>query len=396
MDTHSNAQAAPVAAPADTAPERIRPFRIDVPQSDLDDLRHRLTRARWGTGVPGVDGWERGVPVPYLKDLAAYWADGFDWRAAEARLNAFPQYLTEIDGQDIHFAHVRSADPDAVALLLIHDWPGSFVQFTDVIEALSRDFHVVVTSTPGIGFSGPLTSTGWTTGRIAGAFTTLMARLGYGRYGVQGNGGGAWIAGEMGRIDPGHVVGVHLNGLVTFPSDDPADFAGLTEAEQTRLQRLQDFRDDKMGFNAIQSTRPETVGHALHDSPVGQLAWIVEKFKEWTDPANELPEDAVDRDTLLTNVSVYWFTGTAASSAHLYYETAHDPAAWAPKDPGTVPTAVAVALPTDVAIRRYAARDHHVVRWTEFERGGNFLALEQPGLLVEDVRAFFAALARDA
>ncbi|WP_324290239.1 hypothetical protein [Streptomyces antarcticus] len=159
---------------------------------------------------------------------------------------------------------------------------------------------------------------------------------------------------------------------------------------------VQDFRDDKMGFNAIQSTRPETVGHALHDSPVGQLAWIVEKFKEWTDPANELPEDAVDRDTLLTNVSVYWFTGTAASSAHLYYETAHDPAAWAPKDPGTVPTAVAVALPTDVAIRRYAARDHHVVRWTEFERGGNFLALEEPGLLIEDVRAFFAGLARDA
>ncbi|GAA1504481.1 epoxide hydrolase [Streptomyces albidochromogenes] len=397
METRSNASAA-TASPADAARpgEEIRPFRIDVPQADLDDLRHRLTRARWGTGVPGVDGWERGVPVPYLKELAAYWADGFDWRAAEARLNAFPQYLTEIDGQDIHFAHVRSADPDAVALLLIHDWPGSFVQFTDVVEALSRTFHVVVTSTPGVGFSGPLSSTGWNTGRIAGAFTTLMARLGYDRYGVQGNGGGAWIAGEMGRLDPDHVVGVHVNGLVTFPSDDPADFAGLTEAEQTRLRRLQDFRDDKMGFNVIQSTRPETVAHGLHDSPVGQLAWIVEKFKEWTDPANDLPEDAVDRDTLLTNVSVYWFTGTAGSSAHLYYEMAHDPAAWAPKAAGTVPTAVAVALPTDVAIRRFAERDHNVVRWTEFECGGNFLALEQPQLLIDDVNAFFASLDKDA
>ncbi|MCX4825842.1 epoxide hydrolase [Streptomyces sp. NBC_01142] len=395
METNSNAAA--VTAPHTGATpdgDEIRPFRIDIPQAELDDLRYRLTHARWGAGVPGADGWERGVPATYLKDLAAYWADGFDWRKAEARLNEFPQYVTSVDGQDIHFAHVRSTAPDALPLLLIHDWPGSFVQFTDVIEALSQTFHVVVTSTPGIGFSGPLSSTGWNTGRIAGAFTTLMARLGYDRYGVQGNGGGAWIAGEMGRIAPNHVVGVHLNGLVTFPSDDPADFADLTESEQTRLQRLQDFRDNKMGFNIIQSTRPDTVAHGLHDSPVGQLAWIVEKFKEWTDPANELPEDAVDRDTLLTNVSVYWFTATAGSSAHLYYEMAHDPAAWAPKATGTVPTAVAVALPTDVAIRRFAERDHHVVRWTEFEHGGNFLSLEQPTLLVQDVREFFATLIR--
>ncbi|MFD9498864.1 epoxide hydrolase family protein [Streptomyces sp. NPDC060035] len=372
--------------------DAVRPFRVEIPQADIDDLHDRLSRTRWNTGVPGVDGWSRGVPADYLKGLAEYWAEGFDWRKAEARLNEFPQYVTEIDGQDIHFAHVRSDRADATPLLLIHDWPGSFVQFIDVIEPLSRDFHVVVTSTPGIGFSGPLSSPGWNTGRIAAAFTALMARLGYEQYGVQGNGGGAWIAGEMGRIAPGHVVGIHVNGLVTFPSDDPADFAGLTEGEQTRLERLQQFRDDKMGFNAIQSTRPETVAYGLHDSPVGQLAWIVEKFKEWTDTAKELPEDAVDRDRLLTNVSLYWFTGTAGSSAHLYYETAHDPGAWAPKERGTVPTAVVVALPSDVAIRRYAERDHHVVRWTEFERGGNFLSLEQPELLVEDVREFFAGL----
>ncbi|MGW7052242.1 epoxide hydrolase family protein [Streptomyces sp. NPDC054887] len=395
METNSNA-AAVNPSHADAAGAEIRPFRIDISQADLDDLRSRLRQARWGAGVPGVDGWERGVPVAYLKELAAYWADGFDWREAEARLNRFPQYVTEIDGQNIHFAHVRSADPQALPLLLVHDWPGSFVQFADVVEALSRRFHVVVTSTPGVGFSTPLSSTGWNTGRIAGAFTALMARLGYDRYGVQGNGGGAWIAGEMARTAPEHVVGVHVNGLVTFPSEDPADFAGLTEAEQARLQRLQDFRDDKMGFNAIQSTRPETVAHGLHDSPVGQLAWIVEKFKEWTDPANELPEDAVDRDTLLTNVSLYWFTGSAGPSAHLYYEMAHDPAAWAPKAAGTVPTAVAVALPTDVAIRRFAERDHHVVRWTEFERGGNFLSLEQPQLLIDDVVEFFASLPKGA
>ncbi|MGW1992208.1 epoxide hydrolase family protein [Embleya sp. NPDC001921] len=390
MENSSNTAAETVTANADA--DAIRPFRIEIAQAELDDLRDRLTRTRWAADVPGVPDWTRGVPAGYLRGLADYWANGFDWREAEARLNAFPQFVTEVDGQDIHFAHVRSARADAPALLLIHDWPGSFVQFVDVIEPLSRDFHVVVTDTPGVGFSGPLSGPGWTTGRIAGAFTELMARLGYARYGVQGNGGGAWIAAEMGRIAPEKVIGVHVNGLVTFPSEDPADFAGLTESEQSRLARLQEFRDDKMGFNAIQSTRPQTLAYGLHDSPVGQLGWIVEKFKEWTDTASELPEDAVDRDTLLTNVSLYWFTGTAGSSANLYYEMAHDPSAWAPKDRGTVPTAVAVALQQDVAIRRFAERDHNVVRWTEFERGGNFLSLEQPELLIGDVREFFAGL----
>ena len=369
----------------------LRPFRIDIPQAELDDLRERLRRTRWPEEIPG-QGWSRGVPVDYLKDLARYWAGAYDWRKAEARLNEFPQFLTTIDGQDVHFAHVRSENPQATALLLIHDWPGSFVQFVDVIEPLSADFHVVVTDTPGIGFSGPLTSAGWNTGRIAAAFVELMARLGYDRYGVQGNGGGAWIAAEMGRRAPDEIVGIHLNGLITFPSDDPADFAGLTEFEQQRLARLQEFRDDKMGFAQIQSTRPQTLAYGLHDSPAGQLAWIVEKFKEWTDAAAELPEDAVDRDHLLTDVSLYWFTGTAGSSANLYYEMAHDPAAYAPKPRGTVPTAVIATSTTDVAIRRFADRDHSIVRWTEVERGGNFLALEQPNLLIEDVRAFFSDL----
>ena len=374
-----------------SADTRIRTFRIDVPQAELDDLRDRLVRTRWGSDIPGT-GWSRGVPTEYLKALAAYWADGFDWRKAEAELNEFPQFTTLVDGQNLHFLHVRSENPDAVPLLLIHDWPCSFVQFADVIRPLARDFHVVVTSTPGTGFSGPLGEAGWNTGRIAGAFNQLMDRLGYARYGVQGTGGGAWIATETGRQAADRVVGVHVNGLVTFPSGDPAEFEGLTEAEQGRLARLEEFREDRMGFNAIQSTRPHTLAHGLHDSPVGQAAWIAEKFKEWTDPAAELPEDAVGLDRLLTNISVYWFTGTAGSSANLYYEAGHDPSAWAPKPRGTVPTGVAVALGTDIAIRRFAERDHHVTHWSELERGGNFLALEQPEAFVADVRAFFGTL----
>ncbi|GGX76852.1 epoxide hydrolase family protein [Streptomyces fructofermentans] len=372
-------------------PAQIRPFRIEVPQADLDDLRDRLRRTRWGAEVPGT-GWSRGVPVGYLKELAAYWADGYDWRAAEAGLNEFPQFIADIDGQNIHFLHLRSENPDATPLLLIHDWPASIVEYVDVIRPLAKDFHVVVASTPGVGFSGQLAAAGWNNGRIAAAYNELMSLLEYGRYGLQGTGGGAWIATEMGRQAPDRVIGIHVNGFIVFPSDDPADFEGLTEAEQGRLARLQNFRDDMMGFNVLQSTRPHTVAHALHDSPVGQLAWIVEKFKEWTDAESDLPEDAVGRDHLLTNVSLYWFTATAGSSANLYYEAAHDPAAWAPKERGTVPTGVAVALTTDIAVRRFAEREHTITHWSELERGGNFLPLEQPELFVDDVNAFFRAL----
>ncbi|GAA2378707.1 epoxide hydrolase family protein [Nonomuraea africana] len=369
----------------------IRPFRIEIPQADVDDLRDRLRRTRWGSEIPG-QGWSRGVPVDYLRQLATYWAEEFDWRKQEARLNDLAQFTTEIDGQTIHFAHVRSANPDAVPLLLLHDWPASFVVFAKVIEELSKDFHVVAADVPGVGLSGPLTSAGWTTSKIASAFVELMARLGYDRYGVQGQGGGAWDAVEMGRQAPEHVIGTHVNGYVTFPSGDPAEFEGLTEAEQERLARLQDFRDDKMGFNIIQSTRPQTLAYGLHDSPVGQLAWIVEKFKEWTDPTAELPEDAVDRDLLLANVSLYWFAGTAGSSANLYYENAHDPSAWGPKERSSVPMGVALAKHVDITVRRFAERDAPVTHWTELERGGNFLPLEQPALFIDDVRRFFASL----
>ena len=363
----------------------IREFRIDIPQADVDDLRHRLSRTRWGAEVPG-QGWRRGVPVDYLRDLAEYWEREFDWRAAEARLNELPQFRTEIDGQTIHFAHVRSANPAALPLLISHDWPGSFALYLPVVEALREHFHLVLVSNPGMVFSGPLSSAGWSAARSAAAFNELMSRLGYDRYGVQGTGGGAGIAVEMGRQAPKSVIGVHVNGHITFPSGDPGDFDGLTEAEQERLRRLQEFRDDKMGFNAIQSTRPQTLAFGLTDSPAGQLAWIAEKFVEWTDPSVPF-----DRDLLLTNVSLYWFTATAGSSANVYWEVAHDPSAWAPKEKSQVPLGVALGV-TDITVRRFAERDTPVTHWTELPAGGNFLSAEQPEMFANDVRAFFAEL----
>jgi pimeloyl-ACP methyl ester carboxylesterase len=309
-----------------------------------------------------------------------------------------PQFTTAIDGQNLHFLHVRSPEADATPLMLIHGWPGSIVEFLDVIAPLTEPrahdgdaadaFHLVIPSLPGHGFSGPLNEPGWTDGRVARALTELMARLGYDRYGVQGGDVGAFIAPEMGRLDPDHVVGVHVNALVTFPTGDPADMADLTEAEHRRLALHKHFRDDQMGYMQIQGTRPQTVAYALTDSPVGQLAWIVEKFKEWTDPAAELPDAAVDRHHMLTNVMLYWLTGTARSAANAYYERFHDASMWAPKQRSTVPTGVAV-FTTDVAIRRFAEKTNTIVHWSEFERGGHFAAMEVPDLFIRDVRMFF-------
>jgi pimeloyl-ACP methyl ester carboxylesterase len=278
------------------------------------------------------------------------------------------------------------------------------VEFLDAIGPLtdpsadgstrSPAFHLVIPSIPGHGFSGPLTEPGWTHGRIAKAFTELMARLGYERYGVQGGDAGAFIAPEMARLDPTHVIGVHVNALVTFPSGDPAEMAGLSVAEQERLARHKRFREDMAGYLHIQSTRPQTLAYGLTDSPAGQLAWIVEKFKEWSDPATRFAEDVAHTDRILTNVSLYWFTRTAGSSANRYYEALHDRTAWAPKARSGVPTGVLVSLTQDVAIRRFAERDHNVVHWSEFERGGHFFALEEPLQFVADVRKFFSTSTR--
>ncbi|HEU4897402.1 MAG TPA: epoxide hydrolase [Actinomycetota bacterium] len=375
--------------------ETIRPFRLDVPQADLDDLRERLARTRWPGELPGA-GWEAGVPLGYLKDLVAYWHTSYDWRAHEARLNEFPQFTTVIDGQNVHFLHVRSPNPGALPLIITHGWPGSVVEFMKIIGPLTDPaghggdpadaFHVVAPSLPGFGFSSPLAGQGWDTRRVARAWAELMHRLGYDRYGAHGGDTGSVVSPELGRIDPEHVIGVHVNNLGTFPSGDPAELADLTEADQARLALLSKWGHDMSGYAIVQSTRPQTLSYALTDSPAGQLAWIVEKFKEWTDPHASLPEDAVDRDLILTNVSVYWLTGTAGSAARIYYEGARS---WGQAQPrSSVPTAVAV-FPGDTTIRPLADRDHNVVHWAEFSRGGHFAAMEAPDLLVGDVREFF-------
>ncbi|HEY7012552.1 MAG TPA: epoxide hydrolase [Streptosporangiaceae bacterium] len=378
----------------------IRPYRINVPRADIDDLRQRLARTRWASDLPGT-GWERGVPTGYLRELAAYWAGRYDWRAHEAALNAYPQFITTIDGADVHFLHVRSGQPDATPLLLLHGWPGSIVEFLDMIGPLTDPaahggdpaaaFHLVIPSLPGYGFSGPLQETGWTDGRTAAALAELMARLGYQRYGVQGGDVGAFIGPLIGRAAPGRVIGVHVNALVTFPTGDPADMAAMTDADRDRLAAMQAWQERSGAYLQIQGTKPQTIAQSLTDSPSGLLAWIVEKFQDWTDPAAKLPEDAVDRDRILTDVSIYWFTATAGSAAHTYYERFNDPAMWAPKERSSIPTAVAV-FTTDVSVRPFADKAHNVVRWSEFDRGGHFAALEAPDLLTADVREFFGAL----
>src|SRR5919202_732641 len=337
----------------------VHPFQVSIPQADLDDLQERLARTRWPDELPGA-GWSYGVPLEYVKELAAYWRTGYDWRAREAMLNAHPQFTTTIDGQNIHFLHVHSAEPGALPLILTHGWPGSIVEFLDVIGPLtdpradggdpSDAFHAVIPSIPGFGFSGPTREVGWDTRRIARAWAEIMSRLGYERYGAQGGDTGAIVSPELGRIAADHVVGVHANGLTVFPSGDTAELGDLTDGERARLARLQQRSQDGLGYAMIQSTRPQTLAYSLADSPAGQLAWIVEKFKEWPDPAPELPEAAVDRDQLLTNVTLYWLTGTAGSSANSYYETAHA-GAWGASERSTVPTGVAV-FPLDVSIRR--------------------------------------------
>jgi epoxide hydrolase len=374
----------------------IRPFRIDIPQADLDDLNTRLARTRWPDQLPGA-GWDYGIPLDYVKDLAGYWRTGYDWRVHERKLNAFAQFTTTIDGQNVHFLHVRSAAPDALPLILTHGWPGSVVEFLDVIGPLTDPaahggdpadaFHLVVPSIPGFGFSGPTRDRGWNIPRIARAWDELMSRLGYERYGAQGGDWGSTISRELGLVAPQHLAGVHLNMLFPRFTGEPAD---LTEQEKSRLEAMRRFRSDGSGYYVIQATRPQTIAYGLTDSPAGQLAWITEKFGEWTD--NGLPDQAVDRDQLLTNVTVYWLTATAGSSARLYYEAGRS-GDWRQPATSTVPTGIAV-FPREIAppIRRFAEQSNNIVHWTEFGHGGHFAAMEQPDLLVGDIREFFRQL----
>ena len=372
------------------------PFTVDVPEADLEDLRSRLAATRWPAESPDDD-WVRGVPGSYLRELTHYWQHDFDWRAQERLLNGPEQFTTTIDGQRVHFWHVGSPEPGALPLVLTHGWPGSVVEFLDVVGPLTDPvahggnaadaFHVVAPSIPGYTFSGPVTEPGWDPARVGAAFATLMGRLGYERYAAQGGDWGSTITREIGLADPDHVVGVHLNMLIQrAPRGDDGD---LTDEEQARVDEVTRYVKDGSGYRSIQATRPQTLAYGLTDSPVGQLAWIVEKFREWTDN-DGLPEDALSRDRMLANVSLYWFTRTAGSSAQLYYEAAR---AARGVRPSTVPTGVAV-FPRDIArpIRRLAEQTDRIVRWTELERGGHFAALEEPDLLVEEVRAMFRDL----
>lgn len=391
----------------------MRPFEIDIPQSQLDDLKQRLAATRWPDEMPGV-GWTRGVPLGYLKELAEYWRTQYDWRAAEAQLNQYPQFLTSIDGVQVHFLHVRSPELNAMPMIMTHGWPSSVVEFLDVIGPLTNPvahggspedaFHVVIPSMPGHAFSGPTGQPGWDTERIALAWKSLMRSLGYDRYLVQGGDWGMPVSLRLGLADPEHVAGVHLNMLATFPPADPSDQAAmgalmseLGPADIARAQFAGYFAQDGAGWLKIQCTRPQTIAYGLTDSPVGQLAWIIEKFKEWTDSAN-VPEDAIGRDHLLTNVMLYWLTATAGSSAQLYYESEHLDAdfirTWGGPWPLAMPAGVA-SFPKDAVrpIRRWAEKIlPTLTHWTEFDKGGHFAALEQPELFTGDVRTFARSL----
>ena len=368
------------------------PFRIEIPQTDLDDLHRRLTEARFADPVPGDEpDWSRGIPTAVVRELAEYWRDGFDWRAQEAALNAFPQFTTEIDGQRIHYLHVRSADPDAVPLLLTHGYPSTFAEFLDVIGPLTEPgpdaFHVVVPSLPGFGFSTPLSGPGWELARTTDAFAELMTRLGYDRFAAQGGDIGAGVTGRLAALYPDRVLGTHVNsdrGTIALAGEQLPLPENLTADEQSELDAAREAWKAGRGYLDLQSHKPETIAAGLTDSPVGQLAWLAEKFQAWTNPGG-----GIDRDRLLTTVSLYWFTRSGATAARFLYEAAHSGHGWlAPSD---VPSGWAVFNSSPV-VRRIMDPEEKIAHWSEFAEGGHFAAMEAPELLVADIRAFFRKL----
>ncbi|WP_206428581.1 epoxide hydrolase family protein [Mycolicibacterium stellerae] len=368
----------------------MTPFRIQTPESALDDLRHRLRRTRWPERET-VDDWSQGVPLEYVQELCRYWADEYDWRATETRLNALPQFRTEIDGVGIHFVHVRCRRPDALPLIITHGWPGSIVEFEKVIEPLSDTFDVVCPSMPGYGFSDKPTEPGWGVERIARAWSVLMARLGYQRYGAAGSDWGTSISTSIAQQDAQHVAGIHL--IPPLAPPDPATFDDLTQPEQAALDALEHSRSWDSGYAEEHATRPQTVGYGLVDSPAGLCAWIVEKFWAWTD-CDEHLEDAVSRDELLDNLMLYWLPGTGASSGRLYWESirrVNDIITEEVGDTVDVPTACSIfPKENQRPSRRWAARRFtNIQHWNELEKGGHFAALEQPELFVAELRSFF-------
>jgi microsomal epoxide hydrolase len=376
----------------------IEPFRIEVPDEVLDDLRERLARTRFPDRIEG-SGWDYGTDGAYLEELCAWWRDKFDWRAREAELNRFPQFTTTIDGQRIHFIHRRSPVEGALPLVLTHGWPGSVMEFHKVVDALADPashggragdaFHVVCPSLPGYAWSGPTRERGWDVRRVAEAWAALMARLGYGRYGAQGGDWGSLVTTQLGLIDAAHLCGIHLNMVLAGPPpgvENPLE--GLSPEEAQGLADMAHFQKHETGYQQIQGSKPQTLGVALDDSPAGLAAWIVEKFRTWSDCGGDV-ESRFSRDELLTNITIYWVTRTINSSIRLYYETMHS---------GRFGLAERVEVPTGCAIfpkeiirppRRWAEASFNVVHWKRFDRGGHFAALEEPELLVDDVRAFF-------
>ena len=373
-------------------PHDVEAFALEIPQADLDDLHDRLDNTRWPRQLPGVE-WERGVPRDYLEELAGYWRAGYDWRGAEAELNRYPQFVTWIDGQRIHFLHAVSDRAGAKPLLITHGYPSSVAEFLHLIEPLvhptegQQAFHVVAPSLPGYGFSTPLSATGWTMARTASAWRELMGRLGYRRYGVHGGDVGAGVSVMVAGLDGEHVIGVHtvtdpytaaatatfLPGMADrLDPDDPID--------NVILERMNHFTREGSGYLAIQNSRPQTIGYGLVDSPLLQLAWIAEKFHEWT-------ATPVRPDQLLTTVSIYWFTRSGASAAHTLYDQAHS-TYWG--TPPAVPQGFAV-FGADETVRRLvpAPPDAH---WTEFAHGRHFPAIEAPADLAADLQSFFAPL----
>ena len=374
--------------------DAIEPFRIAVPDEEIADLQSRLRATRWPAAAPETD-WRYGTDLAYLQELCAYWADQYDWRVHEARLNAFDQFTTEIDGQHVHFIHARSPEREARPLLISHGWPGSVAEFLHIIDPL-RDpaahgggaadaFHVVAPSLPGYGWSGPTGDTGWDPVRIADCFAVLMDRLGYERFTAQGGDWGSMITTQLGLRHADRLHGIHLNMIIAMPPEGLTDF---TEAELEGLAAAGDYLENGSGYAQIQGTKPQSVGYGLTDSPAGLAGWIIEKFHAWTDNEGDV-EAAIDRDDLLTNLSIYWFTRTASSSARLYYEAMKSDLFGLQPGIVEVPTGGAV-FPAEIVrpSRRFAEATFNVVHWTELDRGGHFAAMEAPDLLVDDIRAF--------
>lgn len=379
---------------------RVRPFRIEFDAAAVADLRRRLGATRFAAPLP-VDDWATGIPVDVLSGMVERWAE-HDWQATADRLNGLPHILTDIDGQNIHAVHVRSPHPDAVPLLLLHGWPGSFLEFEALIGPLTDPtahggdaadaFDVVIPSHPGFGFSMPLAGAAWSRSDIAAVMLELMSRLGYERFAVQGGDVGAGVAPEIGRLAPERVIGVHANGsLGSFVGQvDDETAAALTPLERDRLRRVGEFMQREFGYIAMQSTRPGLVGQLLADSPAGQFAWILDKLQAWTHPAERPATEILGERFVFENAGLYWFTGTGGTSAYVGY--AQDAAWGAQPESSGVPTAV-IAFAHDVGLRFAEEKANDIVRWTDVEdRGGHFAALEEPDMLLADIREFLRPL----